>query len=60
MEYQTDSLGSRSDNSGKTTVTNWCRPNLDVACVIDLPKSHSHHHSEREKVGIHTVFCTSV
>jgi hypothetical protein len=24
---QTDSLGSRSDNSGKTTVTNWSRYN---------------------------------
>eukprot|EP00092_Neocalanus_flemingeri_P056406 GFUD01066862.1.p1 GENE.GFUD01066862.1~~GFUD01066862.1.p1 ORF type:complete len:1314 (-),score=252.38 GFUD01066862.1:291-4232(-) len=44
---QTDSLGSKSDNSGKTTVTNWCRPKLDVACVIDLHKSH--HHPERER-----------
>ena len=32
---------------GKTTVTNWTRPKLDVACVIDLHKSQ--HHPEREK-----------
>jgi len=45
---QTDSLGSKSDNSGKTTITNWSRPKLDVVCVIDLHRSQ--HHPEREKV----------
>jgi len=47
ITVQTDSLGSRSDNSGKTTITNWTRPKLDIACVIDLHRSQ--HHPEREK-----------
>lgn len=34
--------------SGKTTITNWTRPKLDIACVIDLHQSHLH--PEREKV----------
>jgi len=34
---QTDSFGSKSDNSGKTTVTNaYAKPKLDVVCVVDL------------------------
>ena len=33
---------------GKTTITNWTRPKLDVACVIDLHQSHLH--PEREKL----------
>jgi len=46
---QTDSLGSKSDNSGKTTVTNWAgtRPRLDVACVIDLHQSQ--HLTDRKR-----------
>ena len=34
--------------AGKTTITNWTRPKLDVVCVIDLHRSH--HHPERERV----------
>jgi len=47
----TDSLGSKSDNSaqsGRTTVTNWIRPKLDIACVIDL-------HSEVRKEALNCV-----
>ena len=33
---------------GKTTITNWTRPKLDVACVIDLHQSQRH--PEREKL----------
>ena len=25
--------------AGKTTITNWCRPKLDVVCVVDLHRS---------------------
>ena len=36
---QTDSLGSRSDNSGKTTVTatssSSVKPKMELVCVID-------------------------
>ena len=36
---QTDSFGSKSDNSGKTTVTNAdIRPRLEIVVVIDLHK----------------------
>ena len=35
--------------TGKTTITNWTRPKLDVACVIDLHRNH-HHTAERERV----------
>ncbi len=34
---QTDSFGSKSDNSGKTTVTNaYTKPRLEIVVVIDL------------------------
>ena len=32
---------------GITTITNWTRPKLDIACVIDLHRTQ--HHPEREK-----------
>ena len=36
---------------GKTTITNWTRPKLDVACVIDIPTYRSHREgAERERV----------
>jgi len=57
LSGQTDSLGSKSDNSGKTTITNWTRPKLDVACVIDLHKSH--HHPEREQAFDDVKFACS-
>ena len=34
--------------AGKTTITNWCRPKLDVVCVVDLHQSQ--HQPGREKV----------
>ena len=42
---------------GKTTITNWTRPKLDVACVIDLHKSH--HHPEREQAFDDVKFACS-
>lgn len=36
---------------GKTTITNWTRPKLEVACVIDIPVYRSHREgAERERV----------
>ena len=34
--------------AGKTTITNWCRPKLDVVCLVDLHRSQ--HQAGREKV----------
>ncbi|XP_023349518.1 mitogen-activated protein kinase kinase kinase 15, partial [Eurytemora carolleeae] len=45
---QTDSLGSKSDNSGKTTVTNlYPKPKLDIVCVVDLHQAQ--HQSTRKR-----------
>ena len=44
-------VGSCNDHistAGKTTITNWCRPKLDVVCVVDLHRSQ--HQAGREKV----------
>ena len=36
---------------GKTTITNWTRPKLEVACVIDIPTYRNHREgAERERV----------